>query len=493
MSSYLNQNKKPTRESIIGLGEGSIRKNYYPELQDKLNVLEKMRARNHALIMAIPDVLLVSNSKLHLSPFSATTKQEISLTMSILRNTKLVECLKLEVQKVIELSDARVFLFDMPYGEENKNFEARLTLTEMDEVLIIIRDITEQIKLENKLRHLAETDYLTGIFNRRKFEESLEDLEGTDAYDLAILVFDIDGLKNINDTLGHPEGDRVICHVSKAIKHHFSDAYSIGRIGGNEFGVSYINTSIQSIELKCDAMIKDLVTPEFAFEISISFGIAHSRGKTIELNSLFQQADSNMYKNKLLKASSSKSVLVKSLMKALEAKDYITEGHAERMDFLAEKLAQALSFERYQMDQIALLAKFHDIGKVGIPDNILKKEGPLTKEEWVIMEKHTEIGQRIASVTPELSSISELILKHHEKWDGSGYPLGLSGDDIPIECRILALVDSFDAMTNDRPYRKALTLENAIAEVKRCSGSQFDPNLVELFISIVYENKKEMQ
>lgn len=491
MSIYSKHNKKPSRESIIGLGEGSMRKNYYPELQDKLNALEKMRARNHALITAIPDVLLVSNAKLHLSPFSAGTKLDVSLTMAILRNTTLVESLKREIQMVLSLRSPRELKFSMSHLNTDKNFEARLTLTDMAEVLIIIRDVTEQMKMENRLRMLAETDHLTGLYNRRKFEETLSDLEGTNAFDLAILVFDIDGLKNINDTLGHGKGDQVIRYASKCIQENFEDAYSIGRIGGNEFGVSYLDTSVEVIEQKCKHMFKHLQNPNFPFELSISYGIAHSSGKAIEINALFQEADHNMYKNKLLKDSSSKSALVKSLMKALEAKDYITEGHADRMGFLAEKIGLSLGFQRNQLDQLALLTKFHDLGKVGIPDNILKKEGALTAEEWVIMKNHTAIGQRIASVTPELSSISDLILKHHEKWDGTGYPLGLTGRVIPIECRILSLVDAFDAMTNDRPYRKAMAVEMAIEEVKKCSGTQFDPNLVDIFIDLVHKYEHE--
>ena len=187
----------------------------------------------------------------------------------------------------------------------------------------------------------------------------------------------------------------------------------------------------------------------------------------------------------MLKETSSKSALVRTLMNALEAKDYLTEGHAERMTENAIKLGEHLKLETHTIDQITLLTKFHDIGKVGIPDDILKKPGALDEKEWKIMKTHTTIGQRISSVSAELKPISDLILLHHEKWDGSGYPMGLSGDAIPIECRILALVDAFDAMTNDRPYRKALSFDDAINEIIKCKGSHFDPELVDIFLEIL--------
>jgi HD-GYP domain-containing protein (c-di-GMP phosphodiesterase class II) len=136
---------------------------------------------------------------------------------------------------------------------------------------------------------------------------------------------------------------------------------------------------------------------------------------------------------------------------------------------------------------LALLAQVHDIGKVGIPDQILLKNGPLNEEEWKIMRKHSEKGHRIASASADLLGIADFILKHHERWDGSGYPLGLKGKEIPVECRILAIVDAFDAMTSDRPYKEPRSIGDAIEELKRCAGSQFDPELVTMFLSVLAE------
>lgn len=191
-----------------------------------------------------------------------------------------------------------------------------------------------------------------------------------------------------------------------------------------------------------------------------------------------------MYQNKMLKESSNRNSLVKTLMKALEVKDFITEGHADRLEEFSLKMAKKLRLSQHQVDRMKLLAKFHDIGKVGIPDKILLKPEKLTSDEWIVMKTHSNIGKRIAEASPELRDISSLILFHHERFDGKGYPLGLKEMEIPIECRILSIVDTFDAMTNDRPYRKALPKQVAIQEIKDCGGTQFDPDLVEVFLDI---------
>lgn len=169
----------------------------------------------------------------------------------------------------------------------------------------------------------------------------------------------------------------------------------------------------------------------------------------------------------------------------LEARDIITQGHSDRTEKLAVKLSEYMGLSQRQIDDIRLLAIFHDIGKVGVPDNILFKKGTLTDDERLKMQRHTEIGHRIAISSPELAHIADWILLHHEWWDGNGYPLRLKGEEIPEECRILAVVDAYDAMTKSRPYRSAMTHEEAVAEIKRCSGTQFDPYVVEKFLEVI--------
>lgn len=199
---------------------------------------------------------------------------------------------------------------------------------------------------------------------------------------------------------------------------------------------------------------------------------------------LFKQADDIMYREKLHHSQSTRSAIVQALMKALEARDFYTEGHADRLQELMAKLAVILNLTDNKITDLRLLGQFHDIGKVGIPDQILFKPGPLTRDERIIMQRHPEIGHRIAQSAPDLMPIADWILKHHEWWNGEGYPLGLKGGQIPLECRILAITDAYDAMTSDRPYRQAMHHQAALLELQQCAGTQFDPYLVEQFMQI---------
>jgi len=226
---------------------------------------------------------------------------------------------------------------------------------------------------------------------------------------------------------------------------------------------------------------------ETQIKLSLSLGYAYHKDGIFDRNCIHQEADSNMYQSKLLNSASTRSHIVKSLIKTLEERDYITGGHAKRLEEIAVLIGMKLKLPRSSIERIALLSKFHDIGKVGIPDIILKKPSSLTENEFKIMKTHTQIGERIASESEELNEIAHLILKHHERWDGSGYPLGLVGTEIPIECRILSVIDAYDAMTNDRTYHKALPKEYTLAQFERGSGSQFDPMIVQIFIDIVKE------
>lgn len=174
-------------------------------------------------------------------------------------------------------------------------------------------------------------------------------------------------------------------------------------------------------------------------------------------------------------------------MRALEARDFITEGHVDRLQDLVSSLGREIGLPQRDINDLRLIAQFHDIGKVGIPDHILFKPGPLTSEEMTEMRRHSEIGHRIAQSSPDLVPIADFILKHHEWWDGNGYPLGLKGEETPLECRIIAIADAYEAMTSNRPYRQAMLPQEAIDELKRCAGTQFDTQLVEKFIKTLDE------
>ena len=192
-----------------------------------------------------------------------------------------------------------------------------------------------------------------------------------------------------------------------------------------------------------------------------------------------------MYRDKLLQSRSLHSSIISSMKTTLFEKSQETEEHAQRMIKLSRAIGKKMKLKDEQLNELELLSSLHDIGKIGIPDAILNKPGKLTKEEWVEMKKHPSVGYRIAKSSHELASISEYILYHHERWDGKGYPNGLKEEEIPLLSRILAVGDAYDAMTEDRSYRKAMTKEAAIEEIRTNMGKQFDPNITQIFIKII--------
>jgi len=480
--------KDYTREEIIGLGNASFRKNYYSELQKKLYDLERMNTRNRTLIETIPDFLLVTGDDDCIELLTDIHKNKIAVVNAILNDEAVMEELKKISKSIRESKMMTTYNFSFSFHDLMYYFEARVSISELNEVLIIIRDMTERTQMEMKLREMAERDGLTKLYNRHCFMEKLNVYEGNYVNLLTLLLIDIDGLKLVNDTLGHSYGDSIIMTIANILSTLFQNYGFVSRVGGDEFGIvleGYPQEQIEQMLVQMGDMIKEYNEKTDIFNISVSSGYSFLKKGKVLPNYMFQEADNNMYQNKLLKEASNRNSLVKALMKTLEAKDFITEGHADRLEELSVKMAKALKLTQNRLDRIKLLARFHDIGKVGIPDQILMKPSRLNEEEWNVMKTHSNIGKRIAEASPELKDISSLIFYHHERFDGAGYPLGLKGREIPVECRILSILDTYDAMTNDRPYRKALPERAAVDEIIKNSGSQFDPDMVDVFLSLL--------
>ncbi len=358
----------------------------------------------------------------------------------------------------------------------------------------IYTDLTEQKEYKEKLDYISLHDRLTDTYNYNFFIEELKRYSKSRDYPIGIFVVDIDGIQSINDIWGRETGDVLIVNLAQIIKNSFRTADIIARTGGDEFGVILPKTDeltieeiIQRVEEKVAKFNQE--NADKGYILSISYGYAFAKEEK-DLIQIFKLAQESLRKQKLLRKKSSKSQTLNVLIAALGEKDDVTKGHTDRVAELCELVGKELKLAKDKMTNLMLLAEVHDLGKIGIPDRILMKPGKLDDEEWEMMKKHTEIGYRIAKNSPELETIAELILKHHERWDGKGYPLGLKGEEIPIECRILSVVDSFDAMTNQRPYNKPKTFEEAIEEIKKCSGAQYDPKVVEVFLKVIENWKK---
>lgn len=352
----------------------------------------------------------------------------------------------------------------------------------------IARDVTERQRTEEKMRYLSLHDPLTGLYNRAYFEQEMNRLETDPPCSVGVIVCDVNGLKLVNDTLGHDTGDQLLVATAGVIKKAFREGDTVARIGGDEFAILLPGCSEKTVETAYHRIMDGVAGHNRAhpgLPVNISAGYSYGAGNGLNLADLFKEADNNMYREKLYRSRSARSAIVQTLMKALEARDFITEGHADRLQNLVIELARAIGLSEHRLTELRLLAQFHDLGKVGIPDRILFKPGPLTAEEAEEMKRHCEIGHRIALTAHDLVAVADWILKHHEWWNGKGYPLGISGEEIPLECRILAIADAYDAMTSDRPYRKARSHAEALRELQKCAGTQFDPYLVRKFVELM--------
>ncbi|MGB4424197.1 MAG: HD domain-containing phosphohydrolase [Limnochordia bacterium] len=348
----------------------------------------------------------------------------------------------------------------------------------------VFEDITERRLMENRLREMVYRDFLTGLHNRRYLETQKDRWEGEENLPLSVVIGDLNGLKIINDSMGHQKGDEYLQQAAEIFQAVSRPGDLVIRWGGDEFVLLLARTDAEEAQQIC-ARIDELSLQSGAAALSIALGSATKATTEETLADVLREAESRMYQQKISSAQSRRSALVLSLQQALAEKSHETEEHARSLQRLAVSLAQRVGLSDAEVVTVSLVALLHDIGKLAISESILDKPGPLSEAEWEAMRRHCEIGHRIVASSPDLVDVAVGVLHHHERWDGKGYPRGLKGEEIPIASRIVALADAFDAMTSDRPYRAALSLEEAKAEIARQAGLQFDPYLTQEFLAML--------
>ena len=367
---------------------------------------------------------------------------------------------------------------------------------EVDALEGIIIDITESKRNIDRIRYMNDHDFLTGLYNRKFYEEEKVRIAGSNVLPVSIVNADINGVRLINDAFGQSEGDYLIRRTADIIRSCCRQGDILARIGGDEFNVLMPGAGedaaamlIERIRQACERHNEMTERPEHKINLTVAAATCSRDGQTLE--DAEKEADDAVRKRKLFERKSTHSSLLSSILATLYARSQETEEHAMRIASLCREIGQVLDLPQKSLDNLQLFSMLHDIGKIGIEDRILNKPGKLTDEEWIIMKRHPEIGFRIVMSAPELEEIAQLVLSHHERWDGKGYPRGLKGEEIPLVSRILSVVDAFDAMTEDRVYRKAMSREDAIAEIRSNSGTQFDPTIVEIFHGILDRNTTE--
>lgn len=349
-------------------------------------------------------------------------------------------------------------------------------------------DVTERIEVKEKLIKLSYTDSLTGVYNRACFEEKKEELNKKEYLPIGIIMGDVNGLKVVNDTFGHLQGDKLLLEMSNILRKATSKRDFIFRWGGDEFVILIPNCDENRCENVISKIINECEKSKFnLIEMSIALGSAIKYDVDEDIYDNLQEAEEKLYRQKFLNTRSIRSSMIFSLNQSLYEKNVETQQHTQRLVNYAIKIGKKLGFTTAQLNELELVTKLHDIGKIGISEEILLKPSKLTEEEYNIIKSHTEKGYRILQASSELSHVARGVLTHHERYDGKGYPLGLKGDEIPIVSRIVNIVDSYDAMITNRGYNDVKTKEEAIQELIMCKGGQFDPKITDLFISILNE------
>lgn len=337
-----------------------------------------------------------------------------------------------------------------------------------------------------------ERDMLTQLYSKQSFFSRMEHVVKHQVYPITVVVCNTNGIGLVNDVYGWTKGNEMLRLAADLLRENLPPKVIIARMDDGDMAAGFSQTEQEyAVRLFENIRGQYRQANDTGINTDLEYGIAVIRDNSKSVEQAVKEATESMRTKKLMNETSQKSSQLDSLKQTLTESDYETEEHVERTKEMATRLGKALNLSDAELGKLALLAVLHDIGKIAIPHSILLKPGKLTNEEWEVMKTHTEKGYRIANASKELKPIAEYILHHHERWDGQGYPGGLSGEEIPLLSRIITVVDSHDVMVHDRPYHKAMSHAEAVEELLRCSGSQFDPHIVTVFLQVLQEDREK--
>lgn len=377
------------------------------------------------------------------------------------------------------LDRSQFFLYQLLEAESTKVAEANLMLE---------KKVAERTR---ELEYLSYHDQLTGLYNRRFFEKKVSHLDNPSNWPLSVIMVDVNGLKLINDSLGHAIGDELLRRIAGILNKGTGENAVVSRLGGDEFAILQPNMTRGEAD-NCINNMRDLAAREdiHGLETSISFGCAVKEDENEHIEVILKLAEDLMYRKKLYEGPSMRSKTIDMIIRTLYEKNKREEEHSRRVAEIAQALGEAVGMSNENLKELETIGLLHDIGKIAIDEKVLNKEGALTDIEYDHIKRHPEIGFRILNTAYEMSDMADYILCHHEYWDGNGYPKGIRGEDIPIQSRIIAVADAYDAMTSARPYREAKTRAYAVNQLEQNAGSQFDPKLVRVFIDQVLKHNE---
>ncbi|QAT42953.1 HD domain-containing phosphohydrolase [Aminipila luticellarii] len=352
--------------------------------------------------------------------------------------------------------------------------------------VIVFRDFTEKKQKQEQILYLSYHDQLTGLYNRRFFEEELQRLDKDSNIPFSIAMIDVNGLKLTNDAFGHTMGDKLLKRVARVLKEGCRGEDVVARIGGDEFIILLPHTEQEETEERVKQIYKTIEQEKLGdIIISVSIGCAVKSNADMSLDEVIIKAEEQMYMKKITESQSMRHKTIQAIVNTLNEKNERERIHSEKVSEISKEIGQKMNLDGETVKELETAGLMHDIGKIIISEEILNKPGKLTESEYQEMKRHPECGYQILRSVNAYSSLAENVLYHHERWDGNGYPRGLKGEEIPLLSRIIAIADSFEAMTAKRPYKEAMTVEASVHELIKNSGTQFDPQIVQVFVEKV--------
>jgi diguanylate cyclase (GGDEF)-like protein/PAS domain S-box-containing protein len=352
--------------------------------------------------------------------------------------------------------------------------------------VVVFKDCSLEKARQREIEYISFRDYLTGLYNRRFYEEELRRLDTSRNLPLSVIMADVNALKTINDAFGHEAGDEMLSKVGAVLKRECRADDIVARIGGDEFVVLLPKTSEQAAEavaLRIAERVRDEVV--CGIPVSVSIGWATKTEDSEPAADTLKRAEDLLYRKKVVENVDTRNVIIHMILQALFARSPAEALHAEKVGYISHHLAKALHLSPREVEDAGKAGRVHDIGKIACSQQVLLRTSTLTDAERTELRRHPETGYRVLSTSTEFASVADIVLSHHERWDGTGYPKGLRGEDIPLLARILAVADAYTDMVSPRPYRPARTHRAAVEELMQCSGSQFDPEVVRCFVEKV--------
>lgn len=477
-------------------------RSHYERLLESEKELQKSEERSRAIVNAIPDLLFIFDREGTILECQTSGNECLTMPKEMFVGKSICDIMPHEnasigqqmLKKALEMNEVQSFEYQVRISDQWHYFEMRLSKSQENEVIGITRNITEDYEHKKRIEYLSYHDQLTGLFNRRFFEEELTRLDSEENLPFTLVMADVNGLKLINDSFGHYMGDRLLKKMAEVLKRSCVEGQMISRIGGDEFVILLPGMGDADAEALINR-IREISAHEkvAAMDLSISYGWATKKDSDENILEVLNRAEDYMYKRKLFEGPSMRGKTIGAIIHTLHEKNQREEEHSKRVSNHCRNLANALGFSEKDADEMGSAGLLHDIGKIAIAEYLLNKPGKLTEDEVEEVHRHPEIGYRILSSVNDMSEMADYVLSHHERWDGNGYPRGLKGEEIPVQARIIAIADSYDAMTSERSYKKSISKDEAISELVKNAGSQFDPVMTHVFIDAVLGPSNELK